>query len=450
MDHQILMCEYLLENNGGLLFCEMRTGKTLGAILFLIEIRLLPILIIAPSNAMKNWHNWMIAQGFNPDAISMVDGSRKQREKEMARNCPIVITNYEMSLTYRLKYLKDWKVLLFDELYRLAHINANVTQYWIRGERPQDQIRIGVTGEPAPENALNFATEYMIIMGSFMGYDSYMQYYLANWQKNQYTGKDEMVLLSHETEIRDYVQTTAHCVTMESLGLGSIILYNESFFELNSRQEKFMKEVMALRLEGSKLVGIPIMENPFKIKAATRERVIAAGLDPDTHEVINSAKQKFILEAYLEAPEPIVVLSDYKAPLFHLEKMLQKKGIKYGIIHGKSGTSTQKEEVVDRFKAGEFNIILGQERAVKFNFDFSRASLTYYLTNSRSQDDRSQSSKRTINLNKSTPVGIMDLSYTDTLDHAWVKRLKNKGDISYSFIDRAFEDLTKRKFTLKE
>jgi len=86
MLHQRKMRNYLVKNDGGFLFCEMRTGKTLGGILYLLETRSLPILIVAPCMAMKNWKNWLVAQGFKSDLISLVEGTRKKRLKELSRH----------------------------------------------------------------------------------------------------------------------------------------------------------------------------------------------------------------------------------------------------------------------------------------------------------------------------------------------------------------------------
>jgi len=208
---------------------------------------------------------------------------------------------------------------------------------------------------------------------------------------------------------------------------------------LNNAQRKIMQQVKKIRDEGNQLQGISIMENPYKLKAASMERLVSAGLNPENHEIINNDKLKFIVESYQENPEPIVIFSHYKAPLFALEEMLKKAGISYGLIHGRSGTPSEKQSVVDRFGAGEFDIFLGQTRSCKMSYDLSISSLTYYLNNSYSRDDRSQSSRRTTNLKKNTPVGMIDLCFYESMDEALVKRLRSKADVSYSFIDLNFE-----------
>lgn len=440
MAHQLKMCKYLVRNNGGLLFCEMRTGKTLGVILFLITNRKVPILIVAPCMAMRNWYDWLVAQGFKENMLSLLEGTKKKRQKELDKGKPIIMCNYEMSIKYKIKNLQNWAVIIFDESYRLANISASVTQYWIRGTRPEGQARIAVSGEPAPESPLNFASQYMIICGQFMGYSSYMSYLRNEWRENPWSGKLEPVRPTHEAEIRVYVKKTAHCVTMKSLGLGSKTLYNATFFELNTAQKKIMKEVKKLRDKADMMKGVPMMENPYKIKAFTMERLVSAGMDPENHEIINQDKLIYMLTSYLEDPEPIVILSHYKAPLFRAQELFHQKGIKSGLIYGGTGSSSQKEEIVNQFKDGEFPVFFGQTRSVKMNYNLSRSSLTYYPNNSYSRDDRAQSEKRTTNIKKDTPVGIMDLCYRDTMDEKLVKLLRAKEKISYSFIDTEFHD----------
>ena len=450
LPHQLIMCDYLCKNTGGLLFCEMRTGKTLGAILFLIRHRKIPILIVAPCMALQNWYNWLVAQGFDSNLISVLEDTRGKRERELAKDLPIIIANYEMSILYKLKYRKDWKVIIFDESYRLANITASVTQYWVRGDIPSDQSRIMITGEPAPENPLNFATQYFIQRGQFMGYDSYTQYYLSNWRKCDYTGRDVPIRPSHVDEIREYVRDTAHCVTMDSLNLGSKVFYNVTEFRMNPRQIKLMSKVIDMHNEAKKLVGIPVNENSLKLKAISMERLISAGMDPEDHTMVNRDKLKYIIETYQETNEPLVVFSHYRAPLFELERMLKNKNIECGLLHGQTGKPSVKEEIVQAFDNAEFDIFLGQTRSCKYNYNLSRSSSTIYLTNSYSRDDRSQSEKRTTNLAKKVPVEIMDLCYKDTMDLSLVKRLKSKKKISYSFIDLEFEGLSRERKALLE
>jgi len=345
-----------------------------------------------------------------------------------------------MSLRYKMKNLYPWRIIFFDESVILANISASVTQYWMRGERPDYQVRVGMTGEPAPEKCLQFATQYMIVFGEFMGYTSYMQYYQENWRTCDYTGKDVLIRPSHEAEIREYVQKTAHCVTMKSLGLGSEFLYNVAFFELNSTQKRLMREVKKLRDEGKKLIGVPFKQNPSKLKACSMERLISAGLHPKDHSLISRDKLNFLITCYKDSGEPMIILSHYKAPLFELERMLKKQGIPYGLVYGSSGTPSQKQALVDDFQDGLFNVFLGQTSSVKMNYDLSRSSITYYYSNSYKRDDRAQSEKRTTNLRKKIPVGIMDLCYRDTMDEPLVKKLRAKEKVSYSFIDKEFEN----------
>lgn len=453
MPHQLLMRDYLLTPKsdpmlegggatlGGFLFAEMRTGKTLGTILFMLKNRKSPILIISPCNALKNWHNWLVAQGFKEHLVSLAYGSKPKRIKELEKGNPILICNYEMSLTYKLKYRKKWEVIVFDESFVLSSINARVTQYWMRGERPKGQARVMITGDPAPEKPLNFATQYFVCWGSFMGYTSYNQYYIDNWYKCQYSGQQKPLSIVHEGKIREYVQETAHCVTMESLGLGSETLYNTHYFEMNAKQIAIMKKVDKLREAAKQFVGIDPTENPQLLKARAMERAVAGGIDPDTHVVINKAKQEHIIECFIETREPLVVFSTLLAPLFELVSMCEKKGIKIGLIYGSSGSPEEKEDVKDAFLRGELDIIAGQTDAVMMNYDFSISSKAFYLTNGYKRNPRSQSEKRITNVKKRLPVEINDMCYDGTLDEVVVNKLKTKGELSYSFIDMKLDEL---------
>ena len=441
LPHQLVMRDYLIDNDGGLLFCEMRTGKTFGAILYLLWLEYTPILIMAPCNAIQNWYNWLISQGFPEDSVSIATGTRPKRLKELDKRNPILICNYEMSIKYKIKRHMPWEVIIFDESFKMANESASVTQYWLRGGKPDDQVRIGLTGDPAPETPLNLVTQYMIIKGDFMGYTSYPKYYKDNWRKCDFSGRNIPLSIVHEDKMREYVSKTAHCVTMESLGLGSETLYNITTFEMNAKQKKWMKKVMSLRKEAKMFKGINPVENPYSMKARAMERAVAAGIDPETHEIIDTKKIDFIVEHYLETKEPIVVLSTFKAPLYGMAEALKAKGIDYALIHGTSGSPKEKDDLEKAFLRGEFPFMIGQTDAVMMNYNFSVSSVTFYLNNGYKRNPRSQSEKRTTNVNKKTPVEIHDMCYLESMDKDVVKVLKSKGDVSYSFIDKKLDEM---------
>ena len=256
-----------------------------------------------------------------------------------------------------------------------------------------------------------------------------------------YSGKDIPLSISHVDKIREYVAKTAHCVTMESLGLGSATLYNYTKFHINSKQKKWMEKAIAMRKRAKMLSGIGAMENPELLKARAIERAVSAGIDPDTHEMINKDKITFIVDFYLETKQPIVILSTYKAPIYAMQEALKEKGIASGLIHGTSGSPKEKDDLEKSFLRGEFPIMIGQTDAVMMNYNFSIASITFYLNNGYKRNPRSQSEKRTTNIEKTTPVEIHDLCYEETLDFDVVKILKDKGDVSYSFIDQKLDEM---------
>ena len=413
---------------------EMRTGKTLSTILAITRHRKPPILILAPCMALQNWRNAFIEQGYPEDQVVIADGSEKRRTSRLNSNPLVTICNYEMSMKYKLKARRSWKVIVFDETYRIANISNGITKYWIRGEIPEDQMRIGLSGEPAPETPLNFVSQYMIITGEFMKYTSYNDYLLDHYRMNQYTNKYELISKAHLKEVTSYIQSTAHCVTMAELGLGSEFLYNEYLFEQTAAQKKLWKKVENWLETIGKGIG---MNDDAMLGMRARMQMISAGIDPEDHSIIDTSKIKFIVDAYKESPEPMVVFSHFKAPAFKAKEMFEEAGISCNIITGETKTTEEKERIKDDFLAGKFDIMIAQTRTTKMNYDFSRASKSWYLNNSYSQDDRSQSEKRITNLNKKEAVEIIDMCTIGTLDQKIAKRLREKKEISEDYIREA-------------
>jgi superfamily II DNA or RNA helicase len=146
-------------------------GKTFTCIMALKKIKEFPVLIICPKIVMQVWYDELIEEGAKPSSIAVVDSPVRQKNLEILHSGKhITLVNFEKVKNYDILKLKPWKVVIIDELDRLANIDSQVTRYFLRNRRPPNQRRWGLSGTPAPETAVNLVTEYLIILGEFMGY----------------------------------------------------------------------------------------------------------------------------------------------------------------------------------------------------------------------------------------------------------------------------------------
>jgi hypothetical protein len=91
------------------------------------------------------------------------------------------------------------------------------------------------------------------------------------------------------------------------------------------------------------------------------------------------------------------------------------------------------------FKEGKYDILAGQVDKIQMAWDLSLADITYFISNSFSNEKRSQVEMRTTNMNKSTPVELRDLCTVGSPDEDVVDCLKGKQDYAGPIIDRTLQ-----------
>jgi SNF2 family DNA or RNA helicase len=95
----------------------------------------------------------------------------------------------------------------------------------------------------------------------------------------------------------------------------------------------------------------------------------------------------------------------------------------------------ERERIRRDFQAGKLRVVVGQVKAVKMGMDFSRADYLFYLSNSYSQDDRTQSEDRGNHTQKTGILQVVDLCTKGGNDRKLVSLLTTKKALSRSYIE---------------
>lgn len=156
--HQLEGSEYILDNGGGFLFMEQRTGKTLTALLALERmIGLNKILIVTKSTIMQTWKQEIGRQNPWEADVCIIAGTRKKREALLSESWLFYIVNYEMLHPYRVIDRWEWDVVIFDESSSVANEDSKVTRYALpainstaKDRKPGGNVPLGYAGPGEP------------------------------------------------------------------------------------------------------------------------------------------------------------------------------------------------------------------------------------------------------------------------------------------------------------
>lgn len=444
--HQEVGSRYLLENWGGALFMGMRTGKSLTLVDAIIRGGIFPHLVLCPVSVMATWENEFLEEGLRPSEIHLV--REGDRASQLVRPAPLVtVLNFETvrkSRALRVREglpdaleLPNWAGVTVDESYRIANPEATVTREILRSGRPPGQFRAILSGSPASESGLNLASQFLFLDGEFFGCTDMVEYLGKFCRPNPRNPRAWIpASRSHLGGIRAQVKRRAYCVSMADLDLGVSKVYQVWNIEPTAAQVEALNWCkLANTYPGKDEQGRPktcilepLVRSTFMSKAS-------AGVHPITGEILSDAKARAVRDWMLEHPgEPVLVLSRFTAPIQSAVELLKAAGIRVASITGAT-PQPERERIRRAFQAGELDAVVGQVKAVKMGMDFSRADYLFYLSNSYSQDDRTQSEDRGNHTQKTGILQVVDLCTKGGNDRKLVSLLTTKKALSRSYIE---------------
>jgi len=435
--HQVEGAQYISGNHGGWLFMEQRTGKTLTALLAMRSfIGLSKVLIVTKASIMETWKQELALEQCN--GVSVVTGTKEQREKKLGDPYYFYVVNYEMLVPYRVIDRYEWDVVIFDESSSVANEESKVTRYALRAMNRQrkngEPLVMCLSGNPAPEHPIQYASQFLLVKGDFYGCKSVPDYVYQYWKDVKVGPRiiKEAKNPLHLVSLRARIKNDCFIRTMKELQLGSKILYGRRTVEMNEEQRAAFGWAIAKKNALGEEIGDKVYVGYVN--------QIGAGINPRTGEMSNLAKIHDMLDYFQENPEPILALSFFKAPLWAGMVEASTRGLRADIITGDTPVK-ERETIRERFQMGELDILFGQSDAVKMGIDLSQGSLTWFLSNSFSNDTRDQVVMRTTNVNKKEPVQVIDSCTLGTLDSVIVDKLVKKELISDAFLVGEFHKL---------
>ena len=435
--HQIKGSDYLIERGGGYLFWKMRVGKTLPAIDAVMKHAETPVLIITQTSIMETWRKTLVHDYGVPENLVSVCKTNymSNKRRHILETGFIVICNYDMAIPYRIMTAQQWGAIIYDESHAIANMSAKRTRYIVRSvkKQPKHQIRLALSGTPAPEGDIQYVSQFFAVDGHFMGHTDLPKYIQQYWMYMVYSRRWEIHDIEHEMEFKDYINKNAFFLSLENLGKGSEILKTHREIPVNSAQLDCLDWAIERKEDLNRLFRGFGQSPVGDMVYGMYENMVAAGIDPRDRSIISTRKAQDIVYCYHDNPEPILILCPYVDIIPVIAEVLNKRDIRTDWFDG-SKPEFEREEIRDRFQRGGLDAVVAQSAIAAEGLDFSRADKTYYYSNLFSLRVREQTSQRTTNLNKTRPVELVDLCTTHTMDLNVVKKLEKKEKVSSAFI----------------
>jgi len=369
--YQIQGIQYLRDQNGcGVLFWDMRLGKTLTAIRFLSQRKdAKRILIVAPYSALSGWEEDLRRE--TPFIESVFKFSPKQRNDEFLRTIKCqgwFLLNKETFLYCDfLQY--SWDAVVCDETW-LTNPRSKITKYFLNSPRPK--YRIILSGTPAPESELQYFPQLHWINPDILGVRSYWDYRIRYFRP---VGFDWIITLKGKKFLSSKLAQYCSVLKRNNVGLNKEVIYKERKVKL---MESTRKRYLAIE---SALVDDKILK--YAGERWTECRRVCSGKEKEL-ELLS------LIEGELKN-ERIIIWADYVEEVERIAGLLHCSFVHGGVSH------INREDIKANFLKSQ-RILVAQPQCWKWGTNLSGVDIVIFFSMPQSLMTWQQVKERTVDL----------------------------------------------------
>lgn len=415
------------------LFLEMRLGKTLICIRYLLSFPSLGrILIVAPCTVMPVWAEELQKEGVTD--FSLLDGSRKRREALLAENKQWVISNYEMVPSLDIQEI-NWHVVVLDESIRIANPRSKTTKFFLKNFRDVP-IKMVLCGKANPQDNLQFVCQMIFSDGHFMGYKNYWSFLRRNYLN---MGYEWVPMPGVWKSMREYVSQNSCLLTRQAVGIGSKKIYEKRIVDMTSEQVKQHKSILR-DLE----YGDCVLKNHLQRNIALAR--ISGGFSCIDHTICISPRKANEIVSLLRGElqnEKVLIWCRFIIEAEFLSNYLTSRKIENVLVHGNVNDRPFQKRRFMQNKEIQASVMTIASSAKGGNW--SAASTAIYYSNEYSNDLRSQSEDRPIHPEKKEPILLIDLLTKGSIDMDVIEVLKER-----KFSEKWFSDYITEKYCAEQ
>jgi len=431
-EHQVKMIKMGMVFEKLAYLCEMGTGKTM-VITILTVIRAVPTLIICPTTVMENWiKEYHKFTDLKPILLYGTSKKRIQLLKDgmTGTKPPVFIINYEGLLvlnkyTHSRLLLKQFKQVVLDESSKIKSPKAKRSKTIVKlfSETPFKYI---LSGTPVTQGPLDIYMQYQFLDPAFLGGGSFYAF------RNYYAvmggyGGYEIQGYKHIDELEQKISAHAIQIKKEDcLDLPDKV-YEKREIEMSPEQRQqynSMRDDMILELQDQENItaGI-ILTKLLRLQQISSGAYLEKGKNAKLDE----------LEQVLDetSGKHKIIWCRFRDTMKLIERLLQARGTSYCTMHG---DTTNRQEIIDDFQEGKYEVFLGQINTGGMGITITRATYTIYYENTFSLEDRLQSEDRNHRAGQTNKVTYIDLVYKGSIDQHILASISKKQDISHQLV----------------
>ncbi|MBA6348998.1 DEAD/DEAH box helicase [Colwellia sp. BRX8-9] len=431
----------------GILADDMGLGKTIQTLAHLLiekqQGRLTkPVLIVAPTSVIFNWANEI--EKFTPQlSYRVLHGSKRQQHFDcfegLDNQVDIIITSYAL-ITKDLALYSQQKFyyLVLDEAHYIKNTKTKLYQAFLTLKA---QHKLCLTGTPMENHLGEFWAQFNFLLPGFLGGQrQFTKLFRTPIEKH---GEQERKQLLNQRIKPFILRRTKDKIATELPPKTEIIqklriegqqaeLYESVRLAMDSR----LKDIIADK--GLKRSQIEVLDALLKLRQVCNHPKLLS-LE-GAKKVNQSAKLDYLMETLPEQiaeGRKILIFSQFTSMLALIEDELVAEGIDFVKL---TGSTTNRQAVVDKFQEGEVPVFLISLRAGGVGLNLTAADTVIHFDPWWNPAVENQATDRAYRIGQDKPVFVYKYIIENSIEEKIQKIQQNKAELAKALLSEEVSD----------
>ena len=434
----------------GILADDMGLGKTIQTLAHLLiekqQGRLTkPVLIVAPTSVIFNWANEI--DKFTPQlSYQVLHGSKRkeqfdclERPELLDSKVDIIITSYAL-ITKDLAHYCDqsFYYLILDEAHYIKNTKTKLYQAFLTLKA---QHKLCLTGTPMENHLGEFWAQFNFLLPGFLGGQrQFTKLFRTPIEKHGELERKQLlnqrikpfILRRTKDKIATELPPKTEIIQKLRIEGKQAELYESVRLAMDTR----LKDIIADK--GLKRSQIEVLDALLKLRQVCNHPQLLS-LE-GAKKVEQSAKLDYLMETLPEQiaeGRKILIFSQFTTMLALIELELLEAGIGYVKL---TGSTTKRQEVVDKFQRGEVPVFLISLRAGGVGLNLTAADTVIHFDPWWNPAVENQATDRAYRIGQDKPVFVYKYIIENSIEEKIQKIQQNKAELANALLSEEVSD----------
>jgi len=431
---------------GGILADDMGLGKTLQTLAFLQHHKAQqkqhrPTLIVAPTSLLSNWKNE--TKKFTPNlSILIHHGLKRIKDVQHLLKYDLVITTYALlSRDSALLSQIDFEFLILDEAQNIKNHRAKVHA---AAKKIVARNAIALSGTPMENHLGELWAIFDVVMPGLLGSYAHFKQAFQNPIENE---QDTKVMQMLQERIKPFVLRRTKDQVATELPPKTIMTRSINFDSAQAKLYEGIRISMqqkvrdVIKEKGLAQSHITVLDALLKLRQVCCDpRLVPL---KEAQSVSSSAKLELLLELVselLEEGRRILIFSQFTSMLSIIEAQLSALEITHTKL---TGSSTNREAIIERFKRGEADVFLISLKAGGVGLNLTEADVVIHYDPWWNPAAEDQATDRAYRIGQDKPVFVYKLIIENSVEEKILALQEKKRALSDAIYTKEASNISK-------